>query len=170
MKYAGIVENDVVNGIGICVSFFTQGCPHRCEGCFNPETWDFDGGKDVPENIEDIIYNAITANGVIRNFSVLGGEPLCRQNLELVDRLISFVRARFPHIKIFLWTGYTMDELSNPYVESYKLRNKILLNSDVIITGRFEKDKKDLTLLLRGSSNQEIWIREGHLFERKENI
>lgn len=165
MRYAGIIENDVVNGEGICVSFFTQGCPHRCEGCFNPETWDYEGGHELPENIEDILYDKITANGVRRNFSILGGEPLCLKNQELVDRLTRFVKTRFPQIKIFLWTGYTMEELKrtdlaicNPTLE------RILDRVDVLITGRFILAERSLMLPLRGSRNQQIWRKNNGIF------
>ena len=161
MRYAGIIENDVVNGEGICVSFFTQGCPHRCEGCFNPETWDYEGGHELPENIEDILYNKISANGIRRNFSILGGEPLCPENQELVDRLTRFVRARFPQLKIFIWTGYTMEELKQI---NNSVLEKILDRTDVLITGRFILAEKDLTLPLRGSYNQQIWRKNNGIF------
>ena len=52
MRYAGLIANDMVNGEGVCVSFWTQGCPHRCPGCHNPETCDFDGGMEVPTDIK----------------------------------------------------------------------------------------------------------------------
>lgn len=161
MRYAGIIENDVVNGEGICVSFFTQGCPHRCEGCFNPETWDYEGGHELPENIEDILYDKIIANGVRRNFSILGGEPLCLKNQELIDRLTRFVRMRFPQIKIFIWTGYTMEELKQI---NNSVLEKILDRTDVLITGRFILAEKDLTLPLRGSHNQQIWRKNNGIF------
>ena len=92
MRIAGINKNDVVNGEGICVALFTQGCPFHCKGCFNPETWDYNGGKEVP--ISDLISDveaAIAANGVPRNFSILGGEPLCKENFDAVCKLIEIV-------------------------------------------------------------------------------
>ena len=72
-RYAGLMTNDFANGIGTCVSFFTQGCERKCPGCHNPETWDFNGGLEVPTDIKGQIIKAISANGIIRNFSVLGG-------------------------------------------------------------------------------------------------
>lgn len=72
-KYAGLITNDFTNGSGTCVSFWTQGCPHHCPECHNPETWDFNGGQDLPNDIRGQIIKAICANGVTRNFSVLGG-------------------------------------------------------------------------------------------------
>ena len=83
----------------------------------------------------------------------MGGEPLCSENLEPVENIVAGVRTAFPHIKIFLWTGYTLEELKkqkNKYIES------ILSHIDVLIDGPFIQEKKDLTLELRGSSNQRI--------------
>ena len=80
-RYNTIIPNDVANGEGICVSFFVQGCPHHCPGCFNPETWDFIGGQEYTSHTKWEIIKAINANGIVRNFSVLGGEPLAPQNI-----------------------------------------------------------------------------------------
>lgn len=152
-KYAGLNTNDFANGKGVCVSFWTQGCPHHCPGCQNPETWDFEGGKDLPTDIRGQITKAICANGITRNFSILGGEPLCPQNIEEVDNIITSVRAAFPHIKIFLWTGYTLDELQKQ--ENKHIIN-ILSHIDVLIDGPYIENERDITLDLRGSKNQRI--------------
>ena len=116
-RYAGLITNDFANGIGTCVSFWAQGCPHHCPGCQNPETWDFNGGKELPTDIRGQIIKAVCANGITRNFSVLGGEPLCEENLDEVDKIITSVRTAFPHIKIFIWTGYFLEELINRKVK-----------------------------------------------------
>ena len=155
MNYAYINPNDVVNGEGVCVSFWCQGCPHHCEGCFNPETWDFKGGNPLPADIIGIIIKMISANGIQRNFSILGGEPLCDENKELVNNLILKVRTAFPHIKIFLWTGYTLEALKNK-ADTDAVINSILNNLDVLIDGLYEKEKRNLALKWRGSENQEI--------------
>lgn len=152
-KYAGLNTNDFANGKGVCVSFWTQGCPHHCPGCQNPETWDFEGGKELPTDIRGQITKAICANGITRNFSILGGEPLCPQNIEEVDNIITSVRAAFPHIKIFLWTGYTLDELQKQ--ENKHIIN-ILSHIDVLIDGPYIENERDITLDLRGSKNQRI--------------
>ena len=153
MKYAGYMPNDFVNGEGVCVSLWTAGCPHRCLGCFNSEMWDYDNGKTVPNDIKGQIVKAISANGIQRNFSVLGGEPLSPQNREFVSDMIKIVRSAYPHIKIYLWSGYTYQELLD---FNDKNINSILSQINFLIDGRFEQDKKDLTLKLRGSSNQNI--------------
>ena len=152
-RYAGLNTNDFINGQGTCVSFFVQGCPHHCPECFNPETWDFDGGQPLPTDIRGQIIKAICANGITRNFSILGGEPLCKENIDEVDSIITAVRTAYPHIKIFVWTGYTLEELQK--ISDKKISN-ILSQIDYLIDGPFIKDEKDLTLKLRGSKNQRI--------------
>lgn len=151
MKYAAIKENDYLNGEGICVSFWVQGCPHKCEGCHNPEQWSFEGGLDLPNDYKGQIIKAISANGITRNFSVLGGEPLCEENIELTSSIISAVRAAYPNIKIFLWTGYLLEDIKNNTFIS-EILNKI----DVLIDGPFIESQRDITLKLRGSINQRI--------------
>lgn len=153
MKYAGYMPNDFVNGEGVCVSLWTAGCPHRCPGCFNSEMWDYNNGKPVPNDIKGQLVKAISANGIQRNFSILGGEPLSEDNRAFVDDIVKSIRSAYPRIKIYLWTGYTYQELldlDNKYI------NSILSQINFLIDGRFEEDKKDLTLKLRGSSNQKI--------------
>ena len=153
MKYAGLMENDFSDGQGICVSLWTQGCPHHCPGCHNPETWDFDGGYEVPDDIRGEIVKAISANGIIRNFSILGGEPLCQQNLDFVLNIVTSIRIAYPNIKIYIWTGYTFDELLQSNDERII---KILKQINFLIDGKYEESLRDITLPLRGSSNQNI--------------
>lgn len=155
MKYAGLMENDIVDGEGVCVSLWTQGCPHHCPGCHNPETWDFEGGYEVPEDIRGKIVKAISANGITRNFSVLGGEPLCEENLNFVLSIITAVRTAYPNIKIYIWSGYTFKELIDR--QDPRIIN-ILKQSNVLIDGLYEESLRDITLPLRGSSNQNIIV------------
>lgn len=147
MKIAAIQYNDITNGEGICVSLWMQGCPHKCKGCHNPETWDFQGGREIDrqELMRDIL-NHINANGVLRNFSILGGEPLAPQNIEDTLYIIDRVREKFPNIKIFLWTGYLLKQLPINRLQ----------NIDVIIDGQFELKNRDISLKWRGSPNQRI--------------
>ena len=153
MKYAGLMENDFADGNDVCVSLWTQGCPHHCPGCHNPETWDFDGGYEVPDDIRGEIVKAISANGITRNFSILGGEPLCEENLDFVLNIITAVRMAYPHIKIYIWSGYTFAELiekkDNRIIE-------ILKQANILIDGKYIEELRDTTLPLRGSSNQNI--------------
>jgi anaerobic ribonucleoside-triphosphate reductase activating protein len=153
MRIAGIIKNDVVNGVGVCVSLFTQGCPHHCPGCFNQETWDFNGGYEITDLKREII-KAISANGIERNFSILGGEPLCLENKNLIKEIISAVRIAYPDILILLWTGYELSDLLQEEDENLKF---ILNNINYLIDGKFIEEQKDLSLWLRGSSNQNIY-------------
>lgn len=161
-RYNTILDNDVVNGEGVCVSFFAQGCPHKCPGCFNSETWDFNGGNEYNSDLKWEIIKKISANGIQRNFSVLGGEPMAIQNLSMTEEIVDAVRHAYPSIKIFLWTGYTFEELIN--LSDPKI-NKILNEIDVLIDGPFVEDLKDLTLKLRGSRNQHIRIKNNNTWE-----
>ena len=160
MKYAGLMKNDIADGLfGISVSFWFQGCENKCDGCQNPQTFDKDGGIDLPDNYLDMIYNAITANGIQRNLSLLGGDGLAPYNVELLYNIVVNVRKKFPNIKIFLWTGYTFNELRDRAIKEKngELINKIFYYIDYLIDGRYDKNKRDITLKLRGSSNQRIY-------------
>lgn len=156
-NYNAIIKDDVVNGEGVCVSFWVQGCPHHCYGCFNSETWSFSDGKPYTSSIKWDIIKAISSNNITRNFSVLGGEPLDERNIKMTEEVVAAVRTAYPHIKIFLWTGYTLKDLdmNNPFISS------IFEKIDVVIDGRFENDQRDLNLKLRGSTNQNIWRKVG---------
>jgi anaerobic ribonucleoside-triphosphate reductase activating protein len=166
IRYAALKENDIVNGEDVCVSLWTQGCPFHCPGCHNPETWDFNGGIEEDFHILlDKIIKAINKNEVIRNFSILGGEPLCNENVIFTWLILKEVRKHYPYIKIFLWTGYTKEELirikkktKNTITNKEMFRLKAVDLVDILVTGRYEQDKRDITLELRGSTNQEILI------------
>ena len=156
MKYADLKYNDIANGPGIRVSFWVQGCPHKCYNCQNPETWDFNGGKEFTNKTLQEIKKAISVNGIQRNLSILGGEPLCPENQFLTALVIKEIKETYPSISIYLWTGYTIEELTS----LRKIQNHldyILNNINVLIDGRYEDDKRDITLELRGSSNQRIF-------------
>ena len=161
-RYNTIIENDVVNGEGVCTSFFVQGCPHHCPGCFNEETWDFHGGQEYMESTKWEIIKSIGANGIQRNFSVLGGEPLAPQNIAMTAEVIDAVRHAYPKIKIFLWTGYLFDDLISNLSDKMK---QILINIDVLIDGPFVESQKDLSLKLRGSTNQHIYQKINNAWE-----
>jgi len=158
----GINGNDMVNGEGVSVSLFMQGCPHHCPGCFNPESWDFDGGYTIEQDelFEDIL-NKMTANGLQRNFSFLGGEPLASQNLALTQHIIHYLRDNLDYIpKIYIWSGYTLQEL----VERSKIEpaiKNVLIYTYCLIDGPYKYDERDLTLELRGSANQNIIYHPG---------
>lgn len=160
MRYAGLMPNDFTDGGGVCVSLWTQGCPHHCDECHNPQTWDFNGGIQAPSDLKGQIIKAICDNGIERNFSVLGGEPLCKENLEFVDNIVTAVRMAYPNIKIYIWTGYTKEQLDKQNNEHIK---HIFSQINYLIDGPYIKQERDITLPLRGSANQRI-------IDMKENI
>ena len=155
MRYAGIIPNDTSNaGAGICLSFYTQGCPHMCEGCHNPDTWNPDGGYEFTTDVLHDIIDGIAANGIKRNFCVLGGEPLSDDNVFLTYMVVDHVRKAYPDIRIYLWSGYTYEELQHR--SASQRINSILELCDFLIDGRYEQSLRDVTLPLRGSVNQRI--------------
>ena len=153
MKYAGIIKNDVAAGQGVCVTFFVQGCDTHCPGCHNPQTWDFDGGIETTfESLFSSIVENMNANGVKRNLSILGGEPLCEENLKYTGDIIERIKSLFPDRKIIVWTGYKYKTL----IKNKKTKS-VLKHIDYLIDGTFILEKRDITLKLRGSSNQRIF-------------
>lgn len=111
------------------------------------------------------IIKAIGANGIQRNFSVLGGEPLAPQNIQMTAEVVDAVRHAYPKITIYLWTGYEFDDLILHLTDELK---QILQNIDVIIDGPFVENLKDLSLKFRGSSNQHIRIKKDNAWEIEE--
>lgn len=153
MKYSGIIYNDISAAPGLCVTLFTQGCPHRCPGCHNPETWDFNGGKEFTEETMEEIIKGLRAQGIKRNYCVMGGEPLCDENAYFTFTTIWRVKYDLPDTLVYVWTGYTFDELlksDNIYIK------EILKYADFIIDGPYIESERDITLDMRGSRNQKI--------------
>lgn len=168
MRYAGIIYDDTAAAPGLCLSFYTQGCPLRCEGCHNPQTWDEEGGYEfTPETLEKII-KGISKNGVTRSFAVLGGEPLSPRNTFLTAMVVSTVRDRFPTTPIWVWSGYTMEEIAamgSPHLKT------VLANTDALVTGPFVQELRDISLPYVGSSNQKVFLfdHEKKVWYNKEN-
>lgn len=148
VRLANIITNDVLNGEGICTSVWLQGCPHHCPGCHNPQAWDINGGIELKYEIAiEEILNTLEKNGIQRNLSILGGEPLWDNNADFVVALTAAVKEKYPNIIIYCWTGYTLEELNKEY---------LLKNIDILIDGKFIQEQRDITLKWRGSPNQRI--------------
>lgn len=153
MRYSGLILNDITAAPGLCVSFFTQGCPHHCPGCHNPDTWSFEGGKQFSNRTLDEIITGLTAQGIQRDLCIMGGEPLCEDNAFLTHMVIQEVRKKVPRAKIYIWSGYVYEDLlrsTNPHVRG------ALELADVLIDGPYVAAQRDLTLDMRGSRNQRI--------------
>lgn len=153
MRYAGIIPNDLSAAPGVCVTFFTQGCPHHCPGCHNPETWDYEGGKEFEGNTIERIEQYLTANGIHRDLCIMGGEPLCPDNQFLTLLICNSIKDKLPDTKIYIWTGYTLEELNK---DSNTRISQILEKTDAIIDGPYIAAERDITLPMRGSRNQRI--------------
>lgn len=149
MRINIIKDNDIANGFGITMSLWTQGCPHHCKGCFNTETWSFTDGEEFTQDKLDYIIDNIDKNNIKRDLAILGGEPLCPENVDGVINVCKTFKSKYPQKKIYLWTGYTVENFNNMQKEIFKY-------VDILIDGKFEEDKKNISLTLRGSSNQRI--------------
>lgn len=162
MRFAQIRSMDISNGEGVGVSLFVQGCPFHCFGCFNSETWNFDGGKEWTEETEDKFMKLID-RPYIKRISFLGGEPLAEQNLDDVLSLIKEIRISFPEKTIWLYTGYSYSDifrgqsscLSQEGLNNFKRRETIKL-CNIVVDGEYIDEQKDLTLKWRGSKNQRV--------------
>lgn len=151
MRYAQIRSMDISNGEGIGVSLFVQGCPYHCKGCFNKETWDFDGGKEW--NIEThSAFIGLVSKPYVKRVSILGGEPLVAENVKTVTEILRDIRHIFGDSKtIWIYSGNTFENL----IKDDKCC-KALTYADVLVDGAFIEEYKDLTLHFRGSKNQRL--------------
>ena len=148
MRYADYKLYDIANGPGVRLSLFTQGCPHHCPGCFNPETWDFNGGKEYTlETTMEIIEHCKKPQ--ISGLSILGGEPFA-QKMSTLTALLALYK---DHVgkPVWVWTGYTIEELAKDPINL-----AVLSLIDVLVDGPFIEAKKNIRLVHRGSSNQRV--------------
>ena len=152
---AGVYYNDTAAAPGMCVSVYFSGCPFHCPGCHNPEAQDYSYGEPYTEKYKQKIIDSLNKNGVPRKLCILGGEPLCDENLEAVYDLMLSVKENDLTVPIYIWTGYTFEQLLERSNQSITLQ-KIFSLTYCIIDGLYEEDKRDVTLHMRGSSNQRI--------------
>lgn len=146
MNYSDIKNVDIANGPGVRVSLFVSGCRNHCEGCFNPETWDFSYGKTFDQTAIKRIMN-ILKKEYVTGLSILGGDPMERENYTEITQLCIHVKRMFPNKTIWIYTGYYYEDLKD-----LDLMNFI----DVLVDGPFIEELKDLSLKFRGSSNQRL--------------
>jgi len=145
MRIANYIQDSIVDGKGLRFTLFTQGCPHRCEGCHNPETHDFEGGKEMSvDEIVDIILKNPLTDGV--TFS--GGEPFC----QAADCAEIARRVREKGLNIWAYSGWTFEHLINGTPE----QRELLALCDVLVDGPFILAQRSLTLKWRGSHNQRV--------------
>ena len=179
MRIAAVNNDDTVNSVdGPAISLWVYGCPHHCQGCHNPELWDFKPDNFLYEvrntNDEEVFWTKhlkplLEDTDIKKNLAILGGEPLAPSNRLFVSNIILYVHKFFFFFKILLWSGYSLEEIETIFNIPYEI--DFLSYVTYLITDRFDIKKRDVTLPLRGSSNQRIWepYKTKRLFG-KENI
>ena len=157
MHYNKIRKMDISNGPGVRVSIFFQGCHFHCKGCFNTETWDFNGGKEFNSEVINRVIN-LCNNDVITGLSILGGEPLNPKNIDGVTRLAKAFKEKYPDKTIWTWSGFLFDDIKDKEIMNYL---------DVLVDGQFKIDEKDPTLKYKGSRNQRVIDVKNSLLNKK---
>ncbi len=156
MHYGNIKKTDIANGYGVRVTLFVSGCTNRCEGCFQPETWDFNYGEEYTEKTEEELLMALGRPG-IAGLTLLGGEPFEPSNQRVLVQLLTKVKEKYPTKDVWCYTGSLYEDLidkNNP--KHCEVTNEMLHLIDVLVDGPFVESLKDLNLMFRGSSNQRI--------------
>jgi len=147
MRYNKIRKMDVSNGAGIRVSIFMQGCVFNCKGCFNPETHDFNGGKEFTDETIDRVLELCSKEYIV-GLSILGGEPLHPNNIDGSTKLAKLFKEKYPDKTIWVWSGFLFDR---------DLKGKEILNYiDVLVDGKFDIELRNPMLRWKGSSNQRV--------------
>lgn len=162
IRYAAIREMDISNGEGIGIALFVQGCHFHCYNCFNEATWDFDGGKEWTEEIKRE-FLSIADKPYVKRISILGGEPLAQENIDGVLDLVKSINKVYGDTKkIWLYTGYTYEQLISNRFQDIKLSTDVdkiyeaVNNVDILVDGLYIEELRDITLKWKGSSNQRV--------------
>ena len=156
MNYCNVKNCDIANGVGVRVSLFVSGCRNRCKNCFQPETWDFNYGKPFDEQTEEKLIK-MRAPSYINGLTVLGGEPMEPENQRALLPFLKKVKAAYPQKTIWLYTGFTLEELRSPDCRAHtEYTEEILKLLTVLVDGRFVEEKKNISLRFRGSENQRL--------------
>jgi len=147
MRLAGIVTESIVDGPGVRTVVFAQGCPHRCPGCHNPETWDPNRGQEM--TVKEVLKVIQKNKKNIRGLTLSGGEPF----LQAEEMAALAVKARELGLDVVTYTGYIYEELLKIDSPGW---SKLLEVTDILVDGPFVQELKDISLPFRGSSNQRV--------------
>ena len=148
MRIAGFVEESIVDGPGFRIVIFFQGCAHHCYGCHNPETWDFEGGKEVSF---DLIKKIIDDNPYADGITLSGGDPLYQ--IDASTEIAEYAKSK--GLDVILYTGFLFEEVLEMTKANQRLKD-LLNNVDTLIDGPLILEQRHLSLKFRGSSNQRI--------------
>lgn len=160
MNYHKIEKTSVANGTGIRVVLWVSGCSLHCKGCHNPETWSLNSGKPFDKEAKKELFEALD-EPYIQGITFSGGHPLEDENAEEVYLLTKEIKERFPDKDIWLYTGYTLEQIF-PSVTTDNLdvnrfyKQEIIKMCDVVVDGKYIEELRDITLKWRGSSNQRV--------------
>ena len=161
LRISGIVPESIVEGPGIRLTVFTQGCPHHCPGCHNPQTHDFAGGTTI--DVEEILRQ-VEENPLLRGVTLSGGEPFCQP-----DPLCELARGVKGLGKtVMTYSGYTYEQLAEQAQTDPAVRELLRL-TDILVDGPSLEAQRDLTLRFRGSRNQRILRLRDGVLERVED-
>ena len=168
MNYGEIKKNDISNGIGVRTSLFVSGCRHHCKNCFNEQTWDFGFGEAFTEQTMIEILESCEPDW-INGLSLLGGEPFEPENQRVLLPFLLMFKDKFPNKDIWCYSGFTFEEIKGKVKSRAKtdISAEMLSLIDVLVDGRFEESKKDISLKFRGSSNQRIIDVKKTLLEKR---
>lgn len=163
MNYAQIRSMDISNGEGIGVSLFVQGCDFHCKNCFNSGTWEFSKGQEWNDKTKNQFLKLIETP-FIQRVSILGGEPLHPKNVQNVLKIVDEIRVSYPTKNIWLYTGYTWEQIMHPVItdinseqlKMLQMRKELVSKCNVLIDGRYVDELRDISLHWRGSSNQRV--------------
>lgn len=166
MNYGEIKFYDIADGTGVRTSLFVSGCRNCCEDCFNRETWSFSYGKPYTQETENAIIESLKPD-YIAGLSILGGEPFEKENQPEVLRLVARAKKECPDKSVWIYSGFTFEELLGGSRASGQTAEEILKLADVLVDGRFDKTKKNISLKFRGSENQRIIDLKPSLLQKK---
>ena len=156
MHYGEIKNCDIANGVGVRVSLFVSGCTNHCKNCFQPQTWDFEYGKPFDAETENYILGLLKPS-YISGLTVLGGEPFEPSNQRTLYPFLKRVREEYPKKSIWMYSGFTYEELlTEGGYSNCEVTREILNLADVLVDGRYDDDLKNIGLRFRGSSNQRL--------------
>ena len=156
MHYGNIKNYDIADGEGVRVTLFCSGCTNRCEGCFQPETWDFCYGKEYTKETEDQLIQMLT-NPNIQGLTLLGGDPFEPSNQRTLMTLLRRVKQELPTKDVWAYTGFVYEQdLLEGQRKHTEVTDEMLSYIDVLVDGPFVIDEKDISLYFRGSTNQRV--------------
>lgn len=155
MNYHNITKDDMLNGDGLRVVLWVAGCTHHCKNCQNPITWDPNGGIEFDISANEEICAELEKD-YIDGITLSGGDPLCYTNLEVIEQLVTNIKEQYPTKTIWMYTGFSWEDLMDCPWDDFEARRRILKHVDVLVDGKFVEELKDITYPWAGSTNQRV--------------